>query len=386
MENLISSTGILPVAPSEEKVYLSDEDCFLKLFESSTHLCFDRQLKNVLDRFCRKYSKRQVGKYKLLRFTINPGEQHFLSRMIIDLAKSVFNDKVLRELATKLDLSDEKDAYDIYTDYFEKLRQKNPILIVISNFYEEVSGVTDAELGLFCKMMETCDNIRVWICGEDKMDEQRHSAYFDFYQQFDPIPQSFYEALQSGEPLPYVYFSYNWEPKSNNTVDQLCDIVKMRRIPHQRDKENCGYRSDIHEFMNHIRKGNHVVVMLSKPYLESFYCLYELTGILEQPDYEKRIYPIIIDSSIREDEYYKQLEDYWKVKLKDRVYMDSLKDKIVGRFTLKRKAELMKDYIKKLPLIKDYLSRIDAPSLSEMEAQAFAPLINDLSQTIKVRV
>ena len=66
--------------------------------------------------------------------------------------------------------------------------------------------------------------------------------------------------------------------------------------------------------------------------------------------------------------------------------MDSLKDKIVGRFTLKRKAELMKDYIKKLPLIKDYLSRIDAPSLSEMEAQAFAPLINDLSQTIKVRV
>ena len=126
--------------------------------------------------------------------------------------------------------------------------------------------------------------------------------------------------------------------------------------------------------------------MLSKPYLESFYCLYELTGILEQPDYEKRIYPIIIDSSIREDEYYKQLEDYWKVKLKDRVYMDSLKDKIVGRFTLKRKAELMKDYIKKLPLIKDYLSRIDAPSLSEMEAQAFAPLINDLSQTIKVRV
>ena len=386
MDNLISSTGILPAAPSEEKVYLSDEDCFLRLFDSSTHLCFDRQLKDVLDRFGRKYSKRQVRSYKLLRFTINSGEQHFLSRMIIDLAKSVYNDKVLRELATKLDLSDEKEAYDIYTDYFEKLRQKNPILIVISNFYEEVSGVTDAELGLFCKMMETCDNVRVWICGEDKMDEQRHSAYFDFYQQFDPIPQSFYEALQSGEPLPYVYFSYNWEPKSNNTVDQLCDIVKMRRIPHQRDKENCGYRSDIHEFMNRIRRGYHVVILFSKPYLKSFYCMYEFAGLLEHPDYEKRIHPIIVDPTIREDSFEKELEDYWKAKRNDRPYKDSLKDKTVNYFTLKRKTEMMNDYINKVPVIVDYLARIDGNTLEDMKEQNYETLLNDLSNQIKVRI
>lgn len=46
----------------------------------------------------------------------------------------------------------------------------------------------------------------------------------------------------------------------------------------------------------------------------------------------------------------------------------------------------MKDYIKKLPLIKDYLSRIDAYTLSDIEALDFSPLTDELSRTIKVRI
>lgn len=384
----MSFIGNTNPAPGNDagKKFLIDRDCFLKLFEGCPNLCFDRVLKDRLDRFARENSKSPVDGYKVWRFSLLHGDSHLLGKLITDLAKFVYNDQRLRSLVHKLNPKNQQKAYDIYTDYFERLAQKNPLLIIISNFYEEIDHIDDDELNLFCLMMGQCENVRVWICGEDTMNKRRNSAYYDFYKLFDPIPLTFYESLQAGDPLPYVYFSYSWEARSNNTVDRLCDIIKEHRIPHQRDKENCGYRSDIHDFMNHIRRGNHVVVMFSKPYLESFYCLYELAGILEQPDYEKRIFPIIVDSSIREDEYYKKLVEHWNTKLHDRVYMDSLKDKTVGRFTLKRKAELMKDYIKKLPLIKDYLSRIDAYTLSDMEALDFSPLTDELSRKIRVRV
>lgn len=383
--SFIGNTNPAPGNDAGRK-FLIDRDCFLKLFEGCPNLCFDRVLKDRLDRFSHENSKSPVNGYKVWRFVLSHGNNRFLGNLITEIAKFVYNDQVLRSLVHKLDTKNKQKAYDIYTDYFERLAQKKPILIIISNFYEEIDHIDDDELNLFCLMMEQCENVKIWICGEDTMNKRRSSAYYDFYKLFDPIPLTFYESLQAGDPLPYVYFSYSWEARSNNTVDRLCDIIRENRIPHQRDKENCGYRSDIHDFMNHIRRGNHVVVMFSKPYLESFYCLYELAGILEQPDYEKRIFPIIVDSSIREDEYYKKLVEHWNTKLQDRVYMDSLKDKTVGRFTLKRKAELMKDYIKKLPLIKDYLSRIDAYTLSDMEAQDFSPLIDELSRIIRVRV
>lgn len=384
--NLIKNTGIVPPAGEQPKEFLTDEACFFKLFEPQENLCFGSQLKDRLDRFAKKYAKLQIGLYKVLRFTLLQGESHFFSRMVTDMAKFVYKDDGLKALSQQLNPNDEKDSYDVYTDFFERLRLKNPILIVIPNFFEEADSVTDNELFLFNLMLEKCENVRAWICGEDNMATNRHTPYLDFYKMLEPIPIHFYEALQAGEQLPYVYFSYNWEAKSNNTVDGLCEWVKLKGIPHRRDKENCGYRSDIHAFMNQIRTGNHVVVFFSKPYLKSFYCMYELAGVLDNPDYENRIYPIIIDPSIREDAFEDELRKYWERKLNDRIYQDGLKDKTVKRFTLKRKAELMKDYVSKIPAIVDYLARIDAHSLEDMKAQEFRPLLDWLSNNIKVRV
>lgn len=383
--NLINNTGTVPSGKEEPKEFLTDEACFLKMFELQANLCFDSQLKDRLDRFTGKYSKLQIGEYKVLRFTLLQKENHFLNRIVIDLAKFVYNDDTLRKLVHKLNPNN-NTAYDIYTDYFERLGQKNPILIVISNFFEEAINVSDDELAYFNMMIEKCGNVRVWICGEDKKMTNRHSPYLDFYKQFDPIPLNFFESMQSGGTLPYAYFSYNWEGKSNNTVDKLCDMARMNRIPHKRDKEDCGYRSDIHEFMNQIRKGQHIIVFLGKKYLKSFYCMYELTGILDYSGYESRIYPVIVDTSIREDGFEDELKKYWKSKLRDRIYQDALKDRTVTRFTLKRKAELMKDYISKIPKIVDYIARIDGHSLKDMEAQNFAPLMGWLSRNITVRL
>jgi len=88
--------------------------------------------------------------------------------------------------------------------------------------------------------------------------------------------------------------SYAWTEESAQFVDQLCDDAKARDIEIIRDKTHLGLGERISKFMQRLGQGDRVFVILSKKYLESPFCMFELLEIwrrsqAEENEFLKRI-------------------------------------------------------------------------------------------------
>jgi len=175
----------------------------------------------------------------------------------------------------------------------------------------------------------------------------------------------------------FVYISYKWEDLSSVTVDYLCLVLETNGIPYKRDKKDCNYTDNIKEFMNAIRNGHFVIVVLSKEYLESHYCMYELSGIMEWNNYEERLLPIRVDKDIKDDEFYVDLIKYWKQKKDEKeklanqiIVIDSSKaEPIEQKYN---EIEIIYDL---LPIIKKYIDTTNTLTLSKMSETRFEPII-----------
>ncbi len=67
--------------------------------------------------------------------------------------------------------------------------------------------------------------------------------------------------------------------ESNVVVDQLEKALSTSGIALIRDRNEVKYKDSIHAFMERIGRGKCIVVVLSKGYLESTSCMFELTEI-----------------------------------------------------------------------------------------------------------
>lgn len=386
MSSLINLTGGKPSEPSS--TYLRDEECLKILFESRENLCFDSRLAESLERFAKKYGDSDIEGYKPVEFIISPMMKHVVGKIMIYLAKFVYMNKDLKKWAQKLDdvIDNEQPAYDIYTEYISQLSSLERILIILPNFYEEAVHISEDDLLLLSTIIDKCGNVRIWICGEDNRDDQRHSIYQRFYDRFNPVSWGLFDAIKKGKTPPYVYFSYNWEVKSDEIVDKLTVLMRRNGLPYKRDKENCKYRDDIHEFMNKIREGKYVVILLSKPYLESFYCMYELVGVISHEDYKDRIIPLVTDNSIRDDGYYYSLCELWSSRKHDRMYKSQLKKKGVKRFYLREKDAIIDDILETLQSVKDYVDAIDTEDFANQQAHGFVTIAENIKNLEQTRV
>ena len=94
-----------------------------------------------------------------------------------------------------------------------------------------------------------------------------------------------------------IYISYAWGGESEKIVNQLDTELQNKGITIIRDKRNLGYRGSIVEFMKSIGRGNKIIVIISKKYLESENCMFELTQVYENKDFAGRIFPIILEDA-----------------------------------------------------------------------------------------
>jgi len=113
-----------------------------------------------------------------------------------------------------------------------------------------------------------------------------------------------------------IYISYAWGGDSEKIVDLLDTELQERNIKVIRDKRDLGYKGSITEFMKDIGKGNKVIVIISKKYLESDNCMFELTQVYENKDFKERIFPIVLKDAdfydpVKRGEYIK----YWERKI-----------------------------------------------------------------------
>lgn len=103
-----------------------------------------------------------------------------------------------------------------------------------------------------------------------------------------------------------IYFSYAWRHPENATdlqkkiVDELYNALEQEQFKVVRDKVDLHFGNSIEEFMKEIGKGSLILVFISKRYFESHFCMFELSEILRNSNFEKdtfisRIVPIPVE-------------------------------------------------------------------------------------------
>lgn len=94
-----------------------------------------------------------------------------------------------------------------------------------------------------------------------------------------------------------VYVSYRHNAESNAIVEQFQASLEVRGIRTRRDKDLVRYKDSINAFMRDIGSGKCIIVVLSKEYFESSYCMFELTEIAEHGELLDRVFPITLDDA-----------------------------------------------------------------------------------------
>ena len=175
-----------------------------------------------------------------------------------------------------------------------------------------------------------------------------------------------------------VYISYSWEKNSDNIVNHFCFVLEQSGITYKRDKKDCHYMDNIKEFMNSIRNGGIIVVVFSRKYMLSKNCMYELSGVMHQENWKQKILPVVVDDSIRERSFYKELVKHWKAQIdeleKEVEDMREYGAKIVA--PIEDELEEVKTVFNFLAELKRYVDWVNADSLDNLSFSNFQSLIN----------
>jgi len=104
------------------------------------------------------------------------------------------------------------------------------------------------------------------------------------------------ERVTRSEPSPRkeVFVSYAWTPESKAIVDQIENALASSDIALIRDRNELRYKDSIRTFMERIGRGKCIVTLLSKRYLQSKSCMFELTEMAEREGIRDRIFPIVL--------------------------------------------------------------------------------------------
>ena len=104
-----------------------------------------------------------------------------------------------------------------------------------------------------------------------------------------PVPAPRQEPVE-----PEVFVSYSWGGASEALVDEIQQRMTELGVLITRDKNEVAYRDSIQQFMQRIGAGKCVVVILSRAYLESRNCMYELTQLAGDSEFARRVYPVVM--------------------------------------------------------------------------------------------
>ncbi len=114
-----------------------------------------------------------------------------------------------------------------------------------------------------------------------------------------------------------VFISYSWAEESNKITDELDAAFQAQGITIVRDIRDAGYKAQISAFMESIGRGKCVVVVISKAYLESENCMFELLQIFKNGQFRDRIFPIVLpDAKIYKSLDRIQYVKYWEQEIK----------------------------------------------------------------------
>lgn len=108
-----------------------------------------------------------------------------------------------------------------------------------------------------------------------------------------------------------VFLSYNWNDKEK--VDEVDRYLSQKEnITVVRDVRNISPWGRIKEFMKSIRDQEYAVLFISDMFLKSPNCMYEILELMKEKDYEKRIFPVVLNNSIYSPLVRLEYIQYWQ--------------------------------------------------------------------------
>ena len=272
-------------------------------------------------------------------------DDHFILNSILDS---------LERIAIK-----SEDALMEVTQYLRQLTQRGEMYKYLNRYiigFEDKYYAAYSGIGDINEAMQIADGERLTKTEEEKAEE---------------IPWG------EGEG---IYISYNWEGHSAHIVDYLGFVLENRGVPFKMDKKDCPYTANIKEFMKAIRAGKTVIVVLSRPYLRSKNCMYELSGIMEKADYKDRILPVVVDDTIRDDDFFVELVRLWKEKKdKQTEIVEKLRDIDPDMAEPEEiKLKEIEPVYGLLKVIKEYIDWANADNLDALSSSRFKKIIDEI--------
>ena len=92
-----------------------------------------------------------------------------------------------------------------------------------------------------------------------------------------------------------IFLSYCW--KDEEIVNKIDSYFVKRGIEFKRDRRDIKSWESIKKFMEKIKKSDYAILVISKNYLESINCMYEVIELMKSEDYKERIITVVLESA-----------------------------------------------------------------------------------------
>jgi len=175
----------------------------------------------------------------------------------------------------------------------------------------------------------------------------------------------------------HIYVSYSWSAENKTPImallEKACNAYGLGVV---RDAERLKYGDSIRVFMDEISNSGNIILVFSRNYFVSEYCMYELLQVWKNGSFHARIYPISL-GDIRLDDIDVQISliDHWERRTKE------LKEKLKGRdsantMPLQERNIGYADIYRHINELMAFVSNMNILPLDDLRRQNFLPLLN----------
>ncbi|MCL2721319.1 MAG: toll/interleukin-1 receptor domain-containing protein [Treponema sp.] len=104
--------------------------------------------------------------------------------------------------------------------------------------------------------------------------------------------------------------------KDEATVNSIDENLKLLGLKVTRDNRDLHFKANVKNFMQSLKKHGYIITVVSKSYLKSKNCMFEIGQLLKMDDYKSKTLQIILpDADIFDDNKYQYIE-FWESEIK----------------------------------------------------------------------
>lgn len=158
---------------------------------------------------------------------------------------------------------------------------------------------------------KVCDYTSVVLChSEMRCRETNNGDKCEIY-----VDKSVFDYLDKLKREQTFFISYC--RKDSQIADMIDYYFKDYNVTIKRDIRDINNWESIKQFMQGIRDQDYVILVISSDYLKSANCMYEVLEIMKNRDFEKRIFPIVIERKIYNPIERIEFVEFWDKKCKE---------------------------------------------------------------------